>query len=221
MERALPRRTRVKVCGFKHTEQAVAAAELGVDAIGLMFYEPSPRAIDFQQAERICQALPPFVSVVALFLDAEATRVTDALNALPVSLLQFHGTESPAYCEQFGRPYIRAVPRDQHAQAAAFQSQFGSAAGFLYDSNTAGQAGGLGETFAWADVETTDDRPRILAGGLDPDNVAAGMRAFAPHSVDVSSGVERARGDKDPEKIARFLAAVAFADAERNQEIKP
>ncbi len=221
MERAHTRRTRVKVCGFKHVDQAVAAAELGVDAIGLMFYPPSPRAIDFQLAEKMCRALPPFVSVVALFLDAEAERVHEALRSLPVSLLQFHGTETPEYCEQFERPYIRAVPRDQHAQAAAFQARFASASGFLFDSNTAGEAGGLGETFAWQAVEEADDRPRILAGGLDPENVAAGMQAFAPQAVDVSSGVERERGEKDPKKIAQFLAAVARADAVRNQEMQP
>ncbi|MEM9603243.1 MAG: phosphoribosylanthranilate isomerase [Pseudomonadota bacterium] len=218
MTTSQPRRTRIKVCGFTRADHAVAAAELGVDALGLTFYPKSPRAVDLGQAEAVCRALPPFVTVVALFLDADAAEVDEVLRSLPVSLLQFHGTESPAYCSQFDRPYIRAVPRDQHATAAAFERDFPDARGFLYDSNVAGQAGGLGETFNWAGVQASDARPRILAGGLTPDNVAEGIHAFRPHAVDVSSGVERTRGQKDIDKIARFVAAVANADAAHHSE---
>lgn len=206
------------MCGFTRADQAVAATDLGVDAIGLNFYPPSPRSIDFKLAESICYQLPPFVSVVALFLDAEASEVREAMRSLPVALLQFHGTESQGYCAQFERPYIRSVPRDQHKDAAAFQRKFSDASGFLYDSNVTGQAGGLGESFPWEAVQLADQRPRILAGGLKPENVAAGMRAFSPQAVDVSSGVERAPGDKDIDKVARFVASVARADRARFQE---
>lgn len=220
MDTAINRRTRIKVCGFTCPDQAAAATDLGIDAIGLMFYRPSPRAIDFHQAEAICRALPPFVSVVALFLDAAVEEVEEALRSLPVTLLQFHGTETPDYCSRFSRPYIRSVPRDRHSSAEAFQREFADASGFLYDSNVTGQAGGLGETFDWSSVQQTDDRPRILAGGLSPENVAAGMRAFNPQSVDVSSGVERQHGDKDIGRIAHFIAAVSHADMARQQGIQ-
>lgn len=211
-------RTRIKVCGLTSPEQAVHTVALGVDAIGLVFYPPSPRAVNLTQAKAIADALPPFCQIVALFLDAEPTAVDEVLRTLPVGLLQFHGREDLAYCEQFARPYIRSVPVEQHADAQAFEACFSSARGFLYDSNVAGEAGGKGETFDWtvlkrsAAAKQQPDRPMILAGGLKPDNVLEGVLATRPWAVDVSSGVERARGDKDPELVERFVAQVRAAD---------
>lgn len=210
-------RTRIKVCGLTRPEQAVACAERGVDAVGLVFYAPSPRAVGVEQARAICAELPPFCQVVALFLDAEPTEVRAALDALPIGLLQFHGREALSYCEQFGRPYIRSVPVDEHAQAAAFEAGYPSARGFLYDSNVAGEAGGKGETFDWSVLERAGcsslaGRAMILAGGLTPANVFDGVVATRPWAVDVSSGVERARGDKDPDLVAQFVARVRAAD---------
>lgn len=210
-------RTRIKVCGLTKPEQAVVTAEQGVDAIGLVFYAPSPRAVTVQQARAICAELPPFCQLVALFLDAEEALVHEVINELPIGLLQFHGREDLPYCEQFGRPYIRSVPVDAHAQAAAFEAGYASARGFLYDSNVAGEAGGKGETFDWSvlkrtDSDQTSERKMILAGGLTPDNVFDGVVATRPWAVDVSSGVERARGDKDPARVAQFVAQVRAAD---------
>ena len=210
-------RTRIKVCGLTCPEQAVRTVEQGVDAIGLVFYAPSPRAVDMLQAKAITDALPPFCQVVALFLGAEPALVREALDTLPIGLLQFHGQEDLAYCEQFERPYIRSVPVDAHAQASAFEESYASARGFLYDSNVAGEAGGKGEVFDWsvlnrAEPAQSGERPMILAGGLSPDNVFEGVVATRPWAVDVSSGVERARGDKDPALVAQFVAQVWAAD---------
>lgn len=210
-------RTRIKVCGLTRPEQAVKTVEQGVDAIGLVFYAPSPRAVDRVQARAITDALPPFSQVVALFLDAEPALVREVLESLPIGLLQFHGQEDLVYCEQFARPYIRSVPVEAHAQASVFEESYASARGFLYDSNVAGEAGGKGETFDWsvlnrADPAQTGERPMILAGGLNPDNVLDGVVATRPWAVDVSSGVERARGDKDPALVAQFVAQVRAAD---------
>ncbi len=212
-------RTRVKVCGLTRPEQAIETAELGVDAIGLVFYAPSPRAVSITQAQAITDQLPPFCQVVALFLDAEVALVQDVLASLPIGLLQFHGRESVGYCEQFSRPYIRSVPVDAHQEAAKFESNYASARGFLYDSNVAGEAGGKGETFDWTVLDRTGqgharERAMILAGGLNPDNVFDGVVATRPWAVDVSSGVERARGDKDPALVAQFVAQVRAADTQ-------
>ncbi len=217
-------RTRIKVCGLTIPEQAVETAGLGVDAIGLVFYAPSPRAVDRAQAKAICDELPPFCQVVALFLDADPAEVNRALDTLPIGLLQFHGREDLAYCEQFSRPYIRSVPVDAHAAAGQFEAGYSSARGFLYDSNVAGEAGGKGETFDWSVLQRTDakvpsERPMILAGGLNPDNVYDGVVATRPWAVDVSSGVERARGDKDPDLVARFVAQVRAADTELSAQL--
>lgn len=212
-------RTRIKVCGLTRPAQAVETVAQGVDAIGLVFYAPSSRAVDIATAKTICDQLPPFCQVVALFLDADPTLVRQAIETLPIGLLQFHGQEDLAYCEQFARPYIRSVPVDAHAQSQAFEAAYPSARGFLYDSNVAGEAGGKGETFDWSVLQRTDlsassERPMILAGGLTPHNVFAGVVATRPWAVDVSSGVERARGDKDPARVAQFVAQVRAADKE-------
>lgn len=210
-------RTRIKVCGLTIPEQAVKTVEQGVDAIGLVFYAPSPRSVSVSQARAITDVLPPFCQVVALFLDAEPALVQEAIDTLPIGLLQFHGEEAPAYCEQFNRPYIRSVPVEAHAQAQDYEALYGGARGFLYDSNTTGEAGGKGETFEWSVLNRTGQTPQgrppmILAGGLNPDNVLDGVVTTRPWAVDVSSGVERAHGDKDPALIARFVAQVRAAD---------
>lgn len=209
-------RTRIKICGITRPEDGLAAVAAGADAIGLVFYPKSPRAVTIAGARAICAALPPFVSTVALFVDAEHFTVQDVLNEVPVDLLQFHGTESPAACAAFGRPYIKALRmRDDLDLADAVARYAGGdnpARGLLLDAYSEGVAGGSGEIFDWSRVPHGLDLPIILAGGLHPGNVAGAVRATRPYAVDVSSGVEAAKGIKDAGKITAFIEAVRQAD---------
>lgn len=201
-------RTRIKICGVTRVADASAAAEAGADAIGLVFHEASPRAVTSAAARAIVDALPPFVTTVALFLDAPAERVAEVLEAVPVDLIQFHGRETPAFCRGFGRPYIKAMPLGDDLDAAAFAAEYGDARGFLVDSHRAGEAGGTGRVFDWSRYPSALAAPVVLAGGLSPDNVAAAVRATRPWGVDVSSGVESAPGLKDSAKMATFIEEV-------------
>lgn len=199
-------RTRIKICGITQPEDGAAAAALGADAIGLVFHPPSPRAVDIGRARRIVDALPPFVCVVALFLDATADAVEEVVGALPVDLLQFHGHETAAFCTGFGRRYIKSVGMaggDPDAAAAAHPA----AAGLLLDGHAPGAAGGSGERFDWG-RQLPAGRPLILAGGLTPENVGEAVRQAGPWGVDVSSGVESAPGIKDHQRIAAFIDEV-------------
>ncbi len=204
--------TQIKICGFTRPDQALAAAELGIDSIGLVFYPPSPRFVTIDQAREIACNLPPFLAVTALFLDATADEVQAVLDAVPVNLLQFHGTETEAFCDSFGRPYIKAVAMGSITQADEYCAGYRSARGFLLDSNSAGAAGGSGDTFEWSRIPRALPAPVILAGGIDADNVGQGIAAVRPGAVDVSSGVESSRGVKDTAKMQRFVAAVREAD---------
>lgn len=189
-------------------EDALLAAQLGADAIGLIFYPPSARYIEPQQAAALVCQLPPFVSVVGLFLDAEPAWVREVISQVPLDLLQFHGTETPDYCAAFGRPYLKALAMGAELDLAAQMAAYAQARGFLADSHRPGEAGGLGARFDWSKLLVPSPRPLILAGGLTPDNVEAAIRQVCPWGVDVASGVERTKGIKDSHKMSEFIRGV-------------
>lgn len=201
-------RTRIKICGITRPQDGQEAARLGADAIGLVFYTPSPRAVTIEQAKAVCDALPPFVSRVGLFVNAEQAEISKVLAEVSLDLLQFHGDEAPAECEAYDRPYIKALRMaadvDVMAQAAAYKS----AAGILLDSYEAGTPGGTGQTFDWQRVPAELKQPIILAGGLTPGNVATAIERVRPYAVDVSGGVEAAKGIKDRDKMTAFINEV-------------
>jgi phosphoribosylanthranilate isomerase len=206
-------RIRVKICGITRVEDALAAAAFGADAIGLVFVEASPRCVSAERARAIAAALPPFISVVGLFVDAPATRIHEVLGQVPLDLLQFHGRETPEECRQFGRPYIKAVRMAPDVDLAAEARRYAQAAGLLLDAYDPQLAGGTGATFDWTRVPPDLGKPVILAGGLTPENVARAIQAVRPYAVDVSSGVEQSKGVKDAAKVAAFVEAVAVGSA--------
>ncbi|HYW05155.1 MAG TPA: phosphoribosylanthranilate isomerase [Gammaproteobacteria bacterium] len=207
------RRTRVKVCGITRSEDARDAVGLGVDALGLVFYPPSARYLSPGEAAHLVRGLPPFVTTVGLFLDPEPGFVNEVLERVPLDLLQFHGRESPAQCEQAGRPYIKAIAMGGGADPEEQARRFASARGLLVDSHVAGAPGGSGRRFDWRAVGSLPDGPPlILAGGLTPENVGEAIRVVRPWAVDVSSGVEDSPGLKSPVMMRRFMEAVADAD---------
>jgi len=199
---------RIKICGITRPEDGLAAARLGVDALGLVFYASSPRAVTTPQAAAIVQALPPFVTTVGLFVDATAAEVHQVLDQVPLDVLQFHGDEAPADCGRFGRPYIKAVRMQAGVNLSAVIADYPDAQGILLDTYVAGVHGGTGERFNWMDVPGGLKKPIILAGGLTPDNVAGAIDIVHPWAVDVSGGVEAARGIKDADRMAAFVKAV-------------
>lgn len=201
-------RTRVKICGITRVEDGLAAARAGADAIGLVFYARSPRAVSAAQARTIVGALPPFVTTVGLFVDAAAEDVRHVLQAVPLDLLQFHGDESPEQCRIYGRPYLKALRMREGVDVAAAARTYSDAAGLLVDTYVEGVAGGTGLAFEWSRLPHDLARPVILAGGLTPDNVAAAVAQVRPWAVDVSGGVEAAPGLKDAAKIAAFIRGV-------------
>lgn len=206
-------RTRVKICGITRPEDGRSAAQAGVDAIGLVFYDNSPRCVDTVRARAICAELPPFVSVVALFVNAGRDRVSAVLEAVPVDLLQFHGTESAQECEGFGRPYIKAVAMQAGVDPHPLIQAHPRASGFLLDAYQPDTHGGGGVAFDWHSVPERMERPVVLAGGLTPDNVAQAVALTRPYAVDVSSGVEVAKGIKSADKIEAFMRGVERGDA--------
>lgn len=201
-------RTRVKICGITRPEDGVMAARLGADAIGLVFYPPSPRFVDGETAQRIVAALPPFITVVGLFMNAEPAAVQTVIDSVPLHLLQFHGEESPGDCACFDRPYLKAVPMGAGADVRDYERRFASATGLLLDSHGGERGGGSGHGFDWRRIPAERHKPLILAGGLHPGNVAAAIRQVRPYAVDVSSGVETAKGIKDAELMRAFLRGV-------------
>jgi phosphoribosylanthranilate isomerase len=204
----------VKICGITRPEDAGAAASCGADAIGLVFYPASPRALSIEQARAICRATPPFVTRVALFVDPDPALVRSTLGAVAVDLLQFHGSEPADLCGGFGRPYIKAFGVREGYDICAAMAAHEAAAGFLFDAWQPAIHGGGGVTFDWKQVPAAADKPAILAGGLNPGNVEAAVRQVRPYAVDVSSGVEVDKGIKSAEKIAEFIRGVAGGDAE-------
>ena len=203
-----PPRTRVKICGITRIEDGVIAAQSGADAIGLVFYPPSPRFVNLEQARQIVMALPPFITTVGLFVNAEPATVRAILDVVPLALLQFHGDEEPDYCAAFGWPYLKAVPMGAGAEVYDYEQRFATAAGLLLDSHGGAQTGGSGQGFDWVRIPAERHKPLILAGGLHPGNVAAAIRQVRPEAVDVSSGVESAKGIKNSELIRAFLREV-------------
>ena len=204
-------RTRVKICGITRLEDALAAVRAGADAIGLVFYAPSPRAVTAARAARIIQRLPPFVSSVGLFVNATADAVAATLEQVPLDLLQFHGEETPAVCESHGRPYIKAVRMRPGIDLRELERQYSRALGLLLDSYQPGKPGGTGTTFDWGCIPQALRGRIILAGGLSPDNVEAAIGQVHPYAVDVSGGVEQEKGIKDEEKIRAFMRGVERA----------
>lgn len=198
---------RVKICGITRVEDALAAAAAGADAIGLVFYAKSPRAVDIEQAREILAALPPFVTSVGLFVDAERSELERILASVPLDLLQFHGDESVQQCEAFGRPYIKALRVKAGDDIAAQVARYPSAQGILLDAYVEGVPGGTGEAFDWSLIPQALSKPLILAGGLCPDNVAEAVSRVRPYAVDVSGGVEASKGVKDVEKVGAFIRA--------------
>jgi phosphoribosylanthranilate isomerase len=205
-------RTRIKVCGITRHSDALAAIAAGVDAIGLVFYPNSPRAVSVAQAEQILLGLPPLVTVVGLFVDAQPELVQEACQQLPLGLLQFHGAESQAYCDSFGLPWMKALRVAPESDVQAMMAGYSQANAILLDTYKEGQPGGTGERFDWGKVPAGAAQPIVLAGGLRPDNVGAAVAQCQPYAVDVSGGVESAPGQKDLEKLAEFVAAVSAAD---------
>jgi phosphoribosylanthranilate isomerase len=204
-------RTRVKICGITRPEDARLAAALGADAIGLVFHPSSPRAVSVAGAADIAAALAPFVSVVALFVDPGEDAVRDVLRSVPVDLLQFHGNEERAFCRAFGRPYIKAIRVRPELDLAVAAGRYPEASGVLLDSYTEGVAGGTGAAFDWTLVPGQLGKPVVLAGGLTAENVFTAIRAARPYAVDVSSGVEAAKGVKDPDRMQAFVREVERA----------
>lgn len=210
-------KTRVKICGITRIEDAQAVCDSGADAIGLVFYEKSTRNVSIEQAKNICDSLPPFVSKVGLFLDAPSEFVDSVLATVPLDLLQFHGSESPEYCSSFNRPYMKAVGLkdmsidNDFADFREYADQFPDSKGFLVDSHSKGKAGGTGETFDWNNIPQGYDKSIILAGGLNPENIADAIKQTPVYAVDLSSGVESAPGIKDKEKIMKLMNEVKKA----------
>ena len=201
-------RTRIKFCGMTRVEDALAAARLGADAIGLIFAPGSPRRIDADDADRIARAMPPFVTRVGLFIDQPADEVSRNVDAVALDLLQFHGREDAAFCRMFGKPYIKVVPMLDVDDVAAFAARYPDAAGFLLDSHRAGAAGGTGQTFDWSRAVAALERPILLAGGLNPHNVHAAVTRVKPWAVDASSGIESSPGIKDHARMQAFIDEV-------------
>jgi phosphoribosylanthranilate isomerase len=201
----------VKICGITRAQDAELAARAGADAIGLVFYPPSPRYLSAERALEIRDALLPFVQTVALFVNPDAAQVAQAIGRVRPALLQFHGEETPEFCGQFGLPYVKACRIRPGVDALEYLRPFSRAAAWLYDSYVP-EYGGVGESFDWSLLPPAGERPVILSGGLSADNVARAIRRVRPWGVDVSSGVESAKGVKDGTKIAAFIAEVRNAD---------
>lgn len=198
---------RVKICGLTRIEDAVAAAEAGADAIGLVFYDKSPRAVSVAQARAIIAELSPFVTTVGLFVDASRCELEETLQSVALDMLQFHGAESPEECRRYGRPWLKALRVKPGDDLVATCQRYREASGLLLDAYQPGVAGGTGQTFDWRLVPRDLPRPLVLAGGLTVDNVAEAVAQVCPYAVDVSGGVESAKGIKDAARMQAFIRA--------------
>jgi phosphoribosylanthranilate isomerase len=205
-------RTRCKICGLTRPEDIQAAVKAGADALGLVFYPPSPRAVTIEQAVKLMQAVPPFVVTVGLFVNPEPEWVKAVLSRVPLDLLQFHGDEDEVFCQQFQRPYIKALRMKPDLDPVTEARHWPSAKGFLLDAYQPGIPGGTGEQFDWKRFPVSTDQAWILAGGLTPDNIQQAVQATQPYAVDVSGGVEASRGIKCPAKMTKFIANLAPSD---------
>lgn len=206
------RRTRIKICGITRPEDGWFVGILGADAIGLVFHPPSPRAVDLDQAQAIVASLPPFVTVVGLFVNARQDFIRRVLDAVRIDVLQFHGQEHPAACAGFGLPYIKAIAVGEGIDVVACVERYRSARALLLDSFVAGMAGGTGQAFDWSLIPVPLRTRAILAGGLTPANATQAIVQVRPFAVDVSSGVESSKGKKDHLKLVEFFRSVHRAD---------
>ena len=196
---------KIKICGFTRPQDAQAAAELGADAVGLVFYAQSKRCVDAAQAAEIAAALPPQVAKVALFVNESAEQIRRILGAVPIDIVQFHGDEAPEFCRQFGKPYWKAVRVQSAQDITEAAERYTDAAALLLDAHIEGQYGGTGQVFDWRLLPETLPLPWILSGGLNPGNVAAALRQTGAAWLDVSSGVEQAPGIKNLDLMADFI----------------
>ncbi len=205
-------RTRVKICGITREQDLDAAVAAGADALGFVFYPYSPRFLNLQRAADLVRRVPPFVTRVGLFVNPDPAMLTETLAAVPIDLVQFQGDEDPAFCENFGHPYLKVARMRPGLDLLEFARAYPSARGLLLDAYVESY-GGAGQTFDWSLVPKALALPIVVAGGLTADNVGTAIRQLRPWGVDVSSGVEVAKGIKDTAKIAAFMAAVKNADA--------
>ncbi len=205
-------RTRVKICGITRVQDGVAAAQLGVDSIGLVFHKKSPRFVTLEQATKIKNALPSFVTVTALMMDEQQKWVDEIVAQLNPDCLQFHGDECPDDCNKYNIPYIKAIAMSGMQNLESYMSCYPDAQAFLLDSHAAGQQGGSGEAFNWANIPKALQQQIILAGGITPENVYAAIKQISPWAVDLSSGVEQSKGIKDFTKMHTLMNEVRRAN---------
>ena len=205
-------RTRVKICGITRVEDAISAVNAGADAIGLVFYAPSPRALTITQAQQIVAALPPFVSVVGLFVNALKTEIESVLSKVRLDILQYHGDETASDCQQINLPYYKAIRVKADTNLLQYEAEFKSAKALLLDTFSETAVGGTGQVFEWGLIPKNLSKPVILAGGLTVENIVSAIQQVRPYAVDVSGGVEQNKGIKDAAKIAAFMRGVSNAD---------
>ena len=205
-------RTRIKICGITREQDVSAVDEYGADALGFVFYEKSPRHVGVVQAVRLARTVPPFLTVVGLFVNPSADYVREVLANVPLDVLQFHGEEPPEFCNQFRKPYLKAIRVKPGVDLVECATRYAGAQGLLLDAYVEGMQGGTGESFDWALIPRDLPLPVILSGGLHASNVAEAVRQVRPYAVDVSSGVEAAKGIKDAAKIAAFINEVKRTD---------
>jgi len=204
-------RTKIKFCGLTRVEDVQQAAALGIDALGFVFCQQSPRCIDIEQAKKLLAVCPPFITRVGLFMNDQASTIEQVCEALDIDVLQFHGDETAEFCASFGRSYMKSIAMGGRTDLARL-SEYTQAVALLLDGNEPGQPGGSGDAFNWQSIPQTLEQPVILAGGLDSDSVAAAIKQAQPYAVDVSSGIESSKGIKDKNKMIDFVNAVRIAD---------
>lgn len=200
--------THIKICGITRPDDAQFAAQLGVNALGLVFYPPSPRGVSIPQAQAIANVTPPFVQLVGLFVNATVEEIQTILAHVPLNLLQFHGEEKPDFCAQFQRPYIKALHIKENSDVNAQIQSYDLARGILLDTFNPTLKGGTGETFDWQQIPKNVRKPLILAGGLNTNNIKQAILQVKPSAVDVSGGVEESKGIKNFSKIRDFIQMV-------------
>ena len=210
-----PARTRIKICGIKSVDDALLISQCGADSIGLNFHRHSPRYVELDIAAEIRQKIPAFVTVTALFMDDSSALIKQVIEQVKPDCLQFHGEETAEFCESWNLPYIKAIPMGSISDANDFARAYPTAQGFLLDSNVTGRQGGSGDTFDWSKIPSTFQYPLILAGGLNPQNVAEAISQVHPWAVDVSSGVEQLKAVKDPDLIRQFCKEVFRVDCQQ------
>ena len=204
----------VKICGITLIDDALVAVDADADALGLIFYAGSPRGIDVEQAREIARAVPPYTTLTALFVNPQRSLVERVLRAVPISQLQFHGNESAEFCRGFERPYVKSIAVSTDDEMQQVMREHSASRAFLFDTLVPGKHGGTGKTFDWTKIPAKNVGHRVLAGGLNAENVAEAIRIGAPDAVDVSSGVERSAGVKDHDLVRRFVAAAKLAGKE-------